>query len=75
MLSPSQMHEEFREAVRAHLRETGADKTTFGLEALGDPNFVNDLLEESRVCRPETMERVLAFMRGEIPAKKKGRAA
>ena len=64
MLSLAQVQQEFLAAVEAYIAETDSNDTTFGSEAIGDPNFVKDL-KAGRECRQATMDKVLAFMKGE----------
>lgn len=47
--------------VEAHLRDTGIAASRFGLEAVGDPNFVRNL-RAGREPRSRVVSRVLAFM-------------
>ena len=49
------------EHIEAYLRRTKTTPTRFGREALGDPNFVFNLLE-GREPRKKTVRRVLAFI-------------
>ena len=47
--------------VEKYLRRNGTAPTRFGRDALGDPRFVFDL-RNGRDPRPQTVERVLAFL-------------
>jgi len=47
--------------VERFLRQNGTAATRFGREALGDPRFVFDL-RNGRDPRPQTVERVLAYL-------------
>lgn len=48
--------------VERFLRQNGTPATRFGREAMGDPRFVFDL-RNGRDPRPETVERVRAFLK------------
>lgn len=47
--------------VEKFLRRNGTPPTRFGREAVGDPRFVFDL-RNGRDPRPQTVERVLAYL-------------
>ena len=49
--------------VERFLRRNGTPATRFGREAMGDPRFVFDL-RNGRDPRPETVERVRAYLEG-----------
>jgi 2,4-dienoyl-CoA reductase-like NADH-dependent reductase (Old Yellow Enzyme family) len=49
------------EQIEAYLRRTKTTPTRFGREALGDPNFVFNLLD-GREPRKKTVRKVLAFI-------------
>ena len=55
----------FRDTVRSYLDRTGTAPARLGLDALGDPSFVQRLMR-GREPRLETADKVLAFM-GEAP--------
>lgn len=48
--------------VAAYLKATEVSKTAFGVQAVGDPNFVFDL-EAGREPRRKVQEKVLHFIR------------
>lgn len=50
--------------VNAYLEATEVSKSAFGLQAVGDPNFVFDL-EAGREPRRKVQQKVLAFIHGE----------
>lgn len=52
----------FRAEVEGYLAASGMKATTLGKEASADPNFVFDL-RSGRTPRPETIDRVRAWMR------------
>ena len=52
---------ELLEQVEAYLARNGMPPSTFGRMALGDPRFVDDL-RSGRRPRPETQERVCAYL-------------
>lgn len=47
--------------IEVYLRKARISPTRFGRDALGDPNFVLDL-QDGRVCRRTTEQRVLAYL-------------
>ena len=49
--------------VEKFLRQNDTPPTRFGREAVGDPRFVFDL-RNGRDPRPQTIERVLAYLEG-----------
>lgn len=54
--------EEFRKTVEDFIAESGMSETSFGIEALKQPNFVFQL-KEGRECREATQEKVLDFIK------------
>lgn len=48
--------------IEQHLKDSKASPTAFGMEALGDPNFVFDLRKKGRDPRLSTAQRVLDFI-------------
>jgi hypothetical protein len=52
------------QAIQVHMRRRRISPTRFGREALGDPNFVLDL-QEGRVCRRATEQKVLSYVAAE----------
>jgi hypothetical protein len=54
--------DELRSAVEDFIEATATSPTRFGLEAVGDPNFVRNLTA-GREPRSRVVNRVLAFMR------------
>lgn len=55
------MHPDLLEEIRAFCDARGMALTRFGTEALGDPNFVSQLVA-GRECRRATLTRVRSFM-------------
>jgi hypothetical protein len=51
--------------VEKFLRKNGTPPTRFGREAVGDPRFVFDL-RNGRDPRPQTVERIRAFLEGAL---------
>ena len=52
--------------IERHLSATGMPPTRFGRDCVGDPRFVFDL-RAGREPRPETTQRVLAWLNGSAP--------
>ena len=48
--------ETLRADVRLYLKASGMNRTKLGKKALGDPNFVHDLLENGREPRWSTID-------------------
>lgn len=59
MLSPT----ELRALVDRHLEETRTPPSTFGLKAVGDPNFVRNL-RAGREPRSRIRQKVVEFIEG-----------
>lgn len=55
-------HSELVATVDAHLKASGMAASRFGMEAVGDPNFVRDL-RAGREPRSRVVGRVLAFIK------------
>ena len=47
--------------INAHLRRTKMSATRFGRDAVGDPNFICDLLDGRRP-RAKTVSKVMAYI-------------
>ena len=61
-------YEDFVQLVRSHLESTGQAKSTFGMEAVGDPGFVNGLLNDGREPRRKTRNKVIEYINAFAPA-------
>jgi hypothetical protein len=60
--------------VEAHLAQTKLAPSKFGLQAVGDPNFVRDL-RQGREPRRRTVERVMAKLAPANAVRDEARAA
>lgn len=54
--------EDLLDMIETHLQHAGIGASSFGMSAVGDPNFVRNL-RAGREPRRKTVERVLAFLR------------
>jgi tRNA-dihydrouridine synthase len=59
----SRYHPDLVADINAFLEKHPMSEVTFGRKAMGDPHFVRDV-KATRLLRPETLERVRAFMEG-----------
>lgn len=55
--------ETFRQKIEAFLNRTGMKPSAFGREAVGDGNFVTDVLDRGRMPSLRMVERVEDFMK------------
>lgn len=60
--------------ILAHIEKAEISETRFGLDALGDPNFVADL-RAGRELRRKTKRRVMEFIVSGKPRETKAEAA
>lgn len=56
------MKKEFLKEIQAFLKAQGMSPSTFGLKAMRDKSFVNDLMIEGRDVKTSTIEKVRKFM-------------
>lgn len=68
-------HLDLLSLIQAHCAKSGMSKSSFGMDAVGDPNFVRQL-EEGREPRRRVVSRVMEYLvTGRTYAEAKGRAA
>ena len=63
--------QQFLDQVEAFIEASKMDPTSFGRDAMKDPRFVFDL-RKGRAASSKTMDRVLAWMEANAPAKEVG---